>query len=233
MKKLVPALAVAALALVGCSAADSAPEPSAPVETTTVAAQSTEATAEAAETPTPSGIADEYAFATGMTFGKVATEGQPSNELDAYLRAAGEAIGEPYDDSLTFWTVKVDNREGFEAAAPYQLRVYDTAGNEVLFVRPLDLVEAVEEEMPEAPEDATAESPEWKAYEELFDLYKAAFEAENFLANPGAVKEFTIVTGDDLPDEIVKMTIDLGGMVGEADVITVSDAEAQGYPLDF
>lgn len=59
MKKLVPALAVAVLALVGCSAADSAPEPSAPVETSPVAAES--ASPEPVETVDPALVSQERA----------------------------------------------------------------------------------------------------------------------------------------------------------------------------
>lgn len=232
MKKFLPLMLVAGLALAGCS---SSAEPSSGAsETPTPAPSSPTAEATTAESPTVDPEAsDEYAFATGMTFGKVARSGEPSKELKAFLEASSEAQGEDYKDVLQFWTVKIDNREGFEDAFVNGLFGYDEAGKEYTFVRTLDLVEATQEALPDAPENATAESAEWKQHKELFDLYSAAFESEQYSAKPGAVKEFIVVTGDELPSEFAKMTIDLGGLVGEADVITLEDAESQGYPLDF
>lgn len=181
--------------------------------------------------PADAGV-KEYAFATGMTFGKVTTSGKPSPELDAFLDAAGEDAGDAYEDDFTFWTVTIDNREGHAEAFPYEFRAYDKDGSEYIFKRTLDLVEAVQQQLPDAP-DATEDSPEWKAYEKRFDLYEAAFESESVVANPGALKKFTVVTGDDLPEEFTRMSIDLGGLVGEAEVITMEDANSQGYPMDF
>ena len=228
MKKFAPfaLLAIAGLALTACGAADTQTEPM-PVEA------STSATPSLVEPTKESSSPDEYAFATGMTFGKVTTSGKPSKELDAYLEAVSKSVGEDMEDEMTFWTVKIDNREGLEVAFPNELRAYDSKGEEYLFVRTLDIVEAVNEKLPELSDKATLESEEWKAHQKLNDKYIAAFESESLSANPGAVKEFTVATGDDLPDDFAKMTIDLGGLVGEADVITMNDAESQGYPLDF
>ncbi len=167
-----------------------------------------------------------------MTFGKIRAAGEPSPELRAFLKAAAEAEGDTYEDEFTFWTVKIDNREGQAEAFPNEFRAYDKDGGEYLFVGTLDLVEVVQDGLPDAP-DAKVDSPEWKSYEKLFSKYEAAFDSEQLVANPGAVKEFTVVTGDDLPDEFTRMTIDLGGLVGEAEVIPLEDAQSQGYPLDF
>lgn len=235
MKKtlITSAALLLALGLASCSGS----QPDASGESATAVESSPTTTASAAPSSESEPVIEEeggheYAFATGMTFGKVLTDAEPSNALVSYLRAASDAMGEEYDNEFTFWTVKIDNREGFDAAAPSQLRAYDKDGGEYIFMGTLDLVEAVNDQLPDAP-DATADSPEWKAYEKLFGLYETAFDSESTIANPGAVKEFTIFTGDDLPDEISRMTIDLGGMVGEADVIPIADAESQGYPLDF
>lgn len=174
----------------------------------------------------------QYAFATGTTFGKIRAAGEPSPELRAFLKAAAEAEGDTYEDEFTFWTVKIDNREGQAEAFPNGFRAYDKDGGEYLFVGTLDLVEVVQDQLPDAP-DAKVDSPEWKSYEKLFSKYEAAFDSEQLVANPGAVKEFTVVTGDALPDEFTRMTIDLGGLVGEAEVIPLEDAQSQGYPLNF
>lgn len=225
-------LALSSVALVGCSVTAEEPAPTAVSESSAPATVKPEATekpaAESNGTDEP-----EFAFATGMTFGKVTRSGEPSKELKAFLEASSEAQGEDYEDVLQFWTVKIDNREGFEDAFVNGLFGYDEAGKEYTFIRTLDLVEATHEALPDAPENATAESAEWKQHKELFELYSAAFESEQYSAKPGAVKEFTVVTGDELPSEFAKMTIDLGGLVGEADVITLEDAESQGYALDF
>lgn len=233
MKKTITALALAAaLTLTACTA-----QPQQQIAEPAESASAVSSAPAAATTPTASSEPvvepTEYAFATGMTFGKVTTTGKPGKELDAFLSAAAETVGEEYPAGFEYWTVKIDNRDGFEVAFPNELRVYDEAGNEYLFIRGIDLVEAAQEEMPDAPENATGDSPEWKEHERLFGLYESAFEAENYSANPGAVKEFTVVTGDDLPDDIARITIDLGGLTGEADVITLEDAQSQGYPLDF
>lgn len=225
-------LAIAGLALTACGAADAQTEPM-PVEASASATPSLTATPEPVEPTKESFSPDEYAFATGMTFGKVTTSGKPSKELDTYLEAVSKSVGEDIEGEMTFWTVKIDNREGLEKAFPNELRAYDSKGKEYLFVRMLDIVEAVNEQLPELSEKATLESDEWKDHKKLHDLYIAASESETSSANPGAVKEFTVVSGDELPDEFSKMTIDLGGLVGEADVITMDDAESQGYPLDF
>lgn len=226
---LLPALALA-MGLASCSA--SQPD-SAASEIPTASATAVEPSV----TPAPSATAvedttAEYAFATGMTFGKIHTAGEPSPELRAFLKAAAEAEGDTYDDDFTFWTVKIDNREGQAEAFPNEFRAYDKDGGEYLFVGTLDLVEVVQDQLPDAP-DAKVDSPEWKSYEKLFSKYEAAFDSEQLVANPGAVKEFTVVTGDELPDEFTRMTIDLGGLVGEAEVIPLEDAQSQGYPLDF
>lgn len=232
MKKFAPFILVAGLALAGCSS--STDEPSSASETATPAPSSPSAEAPPAESPTADADAsEEYAFATGMTFGKVSTSGKPGPELEAFLDHAAEVTGEAYEDDLSFWSVTIDNREGTDAAFPNELRVYDQSGEEYLFARSIDFVEAVNEALPDAPANASADSDEWKAYEERMDLYRAAFDAEDSVANPGAVKEFVVVSADDLPSELTKLTIDLGGMIGEADVITLEDAESQGYPLDF
>ena len=231
MKKIPPLALALTLLLAGCASSEPSTTDAAPATSSaTEVAPTNEPTQEqpAVET-TATGTTSEYAFATGMTFGKVATSGAPGKELKTFLDGVAEFTGEGYKDEVTFWTVKIDNREGFEAAFPNEFRAYDKDGGEYLFIRGLDLVEAVQEQLPDAP----AESPEWKSHEKLFDMYSAAFEAESYSAKPGAVKEFTIVTIDDLPDEIEKMTIDLGGLVGEAEVITLVDAKSQGYPLDF
>lgn len=235
MKKILPLPIALALLLAGCASS----EPSTIADTapaTSPAAEVTPAVEPTQEQPTASttapGAASEYAFATGMTFGKVTTSGTPGKELKTFLDGVAESTGEGYKDEVTFWTVKIDNREGTDEAFPNELRAYDKDGGEHIFIRSLDLVEAVQEQLLDAP-DAPADSPEWKSYEKMFDMYSAAFEAESYKAKPGAVKEFTILTIDDLPDEIAKMTIDLGGLVGEAEVITLVDAESQGYPLDF
>lgn len=236
MKKILPLSLVAALLLTGCASSDPkvAEESATPSTATSEAATSVEPSQEqpAAET-TASSEATAYAFATGMTFGKVSTDGEPGKEFEAFLDGVEESVGEEVGDQFTYWTVKIDNREGTDDAKPNQLRMYDAAGTEYLFVDALNIVEAVFEQIPEAPEDATGDSPEWREREKLFKLYEKAFDAENQLAHPGAVKEFVVVTGDKLPDEISKMAIDLGGLIGEADVITMEDAESQGYPLDF
>lgn len=234
MKKLAPLILIAGLALTGCGEANT-PENSQPVEITPPASASP-ATESAKPMPSETDstmVEPQYAFATGMTFGKLTTDGKPGSELKAFLEGAQESVGEEIGDEFTYWTLKIDNREGTESAFPNQFRAYDDAGKEYLFVRTLDLVEGVNDQLPPAPLEAASDSTEWKEYEKMFDLYEAAFEAEDYSANPGAVKEFVIVSGDDLPSEFAKMTIDLGGLVGEADVITLEDAESQGYPLDF
>lgn len=234
MKKFSPlaVLAIAGLALTACGATDAQTEPM-PVEASTSATPSLTATPEPVDPSKDSPSPDEYAFATGMTFGKVTTSGKPSKELDTYLEAVSKSVGESMEDEMTFWTVKIDNREGLEAAFPNELRAYDSKGEEYLFARTLDIVEAVNESLPELSDKATLESEEWKDHKKLHDMYITASESETSSANPGAVKEFTVVSGDELPDEFSKMTIDLGGLVGEADVITMDDAESQGYPMDF
>lgn len=235
MKKILPLPLALALLLAGCASSesaaitDTAPSTSPAIEVTPAVEPTQEQPT--AKTTAP-GASSKYAFATGMTFGKVTTSGTPDKELKTFLDGVAEFTGEGYKDEVTFWTVKIDNREGTDEAFPNELRAYDKDGGEYIFIRSLDLVEAVQEQLPDAP-DAPAESPEWKSHEKLFDMYSAAFEAESYSAKPGAVKEFTIVTIDDLPDELAKLTINLGGLVGEADVITMDDASSQGYPLDF
>ncbi|MGC0270823.1 hypothetical protein ACPROK_14780 [Glutamicibacter soli] len=235
MKKLLIASSTLALslALVSCSGGSEPAPATTPSEAPAASAAPVESSAStSASKPADESGVKEYAFATGMTFGKVATSGKPSPELDAFLDAAGEDAGDAYEDDFTFWTVTIDNREGHAEAFPYEFRAYDKDGSEYIFKRTLDLVEAVQEQLPDAP-DATEDSPEWKAYEKRFDLYEAAFESESVVANPGALKKFTVVTGDDLPEEFMRMSIDLGGLVGEAEVITLEDANSQGYPMDF
>lgn len=49
----------------------------------------------------------------------------------------------------------------------------------------------------------------------------------------GAVEKFVMITGDSIPNDLKRVTVSFGGMVGEVDAITVDDAESQGMSMDF
>lgn len=155
-----------------------------------------------------------YAMA-GMTAGKfnLGKAMAPDNDLLSALRKA-----DPEAD-WKFVELTIDNREGTEDAFNHEIRAYDADGEEYGFVRPIELLDPLREELGD-------EVFPFEVYENLWEKYDQT-------AHPGAVEKFVMITGDSVPNELKRVTVSFGGMVGEADAMTVEDAESQGMPVDF
>lgn len=212
------AVATLALTLASCAGSPSAAPGSSPAPT----AQSTTADAPssvtgATELPMEHGpvalTGNEFAFAIGNTFGKFTLPGEPDPELSRLMKKVDDS------DPITFATVTVDNRGGHDEAFINSIRIYDAAGAEYVFARAIDVVEVLHEELPDSVMD-------YDKYIELFELHSGS-------AAKGQVAEFVMVSGEKLPESFARITVDAGGLVGEGDVVTLAEAEAQGMPIDF
>lgn len=217
MKKFAPLILVAGLALAGCGSADTTPEAKSPLAETVAPSESVASDAPMEFEVEPSAITVDsnlYAMA-GMTAGKfnLGKAVEPDEELLSALKKA-----DPEAD-WQFIELTIDNREGSEEAFNHEIRAYDAAGQEYGFVRPIELLDPLREELGDTGFP--------------FELYEKLWEKYDQTANPGAVQKFVMITGDSIPSELNRVTVSFGGMVGEADAITVEDAEAQGMPMDF
>lgn len=156
----------------------------------------------------------DYAFAVGMVIGKFSIPGSADKDLLEVMKRYDDDIS-----SLTFVNVTMDNRQGDEEAHAAEIRAYDAAGKEYLFLSASTIVDAM------YAEDKTKMDYDTE-YMELFDRYTDS-------AKPGEVDEFLMVTGDKLPDEFARITVNAGGLIGEVDAVTLEEGKAQGMPLDF
>lgn len=210
-KPLTALAAATLLALTGCNATTTTEQPE--TATTTAAAPATASPTTIPDQPdarAPTTM--EYAFATGMTFGKFRI---PSDPDKGFLK-----LMERYDDDtdqVQFVTVKVDNREGFDNAGITEIRGYDKDGKEYLFVDPSDILDMMFEE----DQSKLDYDKEYMPYFEKF-------------ADPvsvGEVGEQYFLTMDELPNEFRRVIVKVSGEDVEA--VTVDEAEEQGIPLDF
>lgn len=218
MKKFAPIALVTALVLTGCS---SSPGPSSSpasgvaetVESETPAASDIPMEFEA-EPAVLTVDSDLYAM-SGMTAGKfnLGKPAEPDKELLSALKKVAP------DADWKFIELTIDNREGSEDAFNHEIRAYDAAGEEYGFVRPIELLDPLREELGD-------EGFPFEVYEKLWEKYDQT-------AHPGAVEKFVMITGDSIPNDLKRVTVSFGGMVGEVDAITVDDAESQGMPMDF
>jgi len=221
MKKFVFLPVAAALALAGCSSTPEAEPTASPtiaeaVETTAPATSATSSTAGESESQQPADDSSGYAFATGMTFGKFTLPGKPD---DGFLK-----IMKRYDDAdelgdVSFVNIKIDNRQADEKAWVTEVRVYDEAGSEYLYVSPVDLLDAMFEK-DQSKMDYESE------YMKYFDKY-------NTQVSQGAVGTETLISLDPLPKDIARVIVNTGGFAGDIEAVTIEDAKSQGYPLDF
>lgn len=154
----------------------------------------------------------EFAFAINNTFGKFTLPGKPDPELAPLIAKLDGAVA-------TFVTVTVDNREGFDEAFINSIRGYDAAGEEYVFERAIDVVGILHDEL-------TDSQMSYDKYSELFDKHDGS-------AARGQVKEFLMVSGDELPESFKRIAVDAGGLVGEVDAVTLAEGVAQGMPLEF
>ena len=156
--------------------------------------------------------AGEYAYASGMTFGKFEIPGEPDKGFVEIMKR--------YDDTVDpkFVNVKVDNRQADESAAVVEVRIYDAAGEEYMFVSPLDLLDAMRDE-DESKIDYDTE------YMKYWDKY-------NTSVSMGQMATETLISLDDLPDEFNRVIVNTG-LGGEVEAVTIEEAQEQGYPLDF
>lgn len=213
-------IAVFGLALTGCANGGQDPEtaPTAAQETSQPSAEPTaEETAGAPmeeERPSTASSSGEYAFATGMTFGKFEIPGEPREDFLKIMKRYDEDV-----EDVSFLQVKVDNRESDVEAAVMEVRGYDADGNEYLFVGPEEILDTM------FAEDQSKMDYD-KEYMKFFDEFTDS-------ASPGEVQEFTLISMDKLPDEFARVMVDAGGSLGEVEAVTMEEAKEQGYPLDF
>lgn len=220
MKKFLPLpmIAVASIFLASCSGSTEA-EPSVAPSSSAVAdlesPPALEAPMEFEAEPSELTVDSDLFAMAGMTAGKVnlGLEARPDQELLDALKKADP------DANWTFVELTIDNREGSEDAFNHEIRAYDASGKEYGYVRPIELLDPLLEELGET------EFPH-ELYEKLWEKYDTE-------AHPGAVKKFVMITGDEIPKELKRVTISFGGMVGEADAMTIEDAKSQGLPTDF
>lgn len=222
MKKTLLAVPLlsAALLLVACGASNSGNEGSTAPSTgsTPSSTESSPATASTSTATETSEVTEQaqgdYAFAIGNTIGKFTIPGQPDKGFMEIMKR--------YDDDVSMFTsvnVKVDNRQSDVEAGIIEIRGYDAAGKEYLFLDPVDILDAMfQEDQSKMDYD--------KEYMKYFDEFTDS-------ASPGEVDEFLLMSGDKLPDEFAKIIVNAGGMVGEVEAVTMEEAKAQGIPLDF
>lgn len=220
MKKFLalPAIAVASIFLASCSGSTEAEPTVAPGSSESVEFETPpalEAPMEFEAEPSELTVDSDLFAMVGMTAGKVnlGVHSKPDQELLGALKKADP------DANWTFVELTIDNREGSEEAFNHEIRAYDASGQEYGYVRPIDLLDPLREELSE-----TQFSHE--LYEKLWEKYDTE-------AHPGAVKKFVMITGDEIPEELKRVTISFGGMIGEADAMTIEDAKSQGLPTDF
>lgn len=155
----------------------------------------------------------EYAFATGMTFGKFTVPGKPDTGFLKLMERYGEV------ENASFVNVKIDNREGQDKAWVMNVRVYDAAGTEYLFVDPRDLLDKMFDE-DQSKMDYDTE------YMKYFDKFGDT-------VSKGEIDTMTLISLDKLPSEISRVIVDTGAFAGDVEAVTIDEAATQGYPLDF
>lgn len=213
MKKLSSLVVAVGLTLTGCSAQPAAESTDRSISAPTSAtALTTEALGPEAEPSSEAGTDDQFAFATGMTFGKFTVPGESDKGFTSIMKRYDDDL-----DNLTYLNVLVDNRDGNDTIRIGEVRIYDEEGNESMYVSPLLFLDKMYE-IDESKMDYESE------YMKYFDEFNEG-------VSMGKKTTATLISLDKMPEKISRIIVKSN--LGEVEAWTLKDARDQGYPMDF